>query len=52
MRLFLSRTHVLVEMWEYETIYIHNTHPNVRQGEVEFESHKDVEYLNQHSRER
>ena len=38
-------------MWEYKTIYVHNTHPNARQGEVEFKSHKDAETLNQYGRE-
>lgn len=40
-----------VEMWEYKTIYILNTHPNAKQGEVEFKSHKDTETLNQYGRE-
>lgn len=40
-----------VEMWEYKTIYIHNTHQNARQGEVEFKSHKDAETLNRYGRE-
>lgn len=25
-----------IEKWEYKTIYLHNTHPNAKQGEVEF----------------
>ncbi|MDO4161216.1 MAG: DUF4177 domain-containing protein [Prevotellaceae bacterium] len=40
-----------VEMWEYKTIYVHNTHQNARQGEVEFKSHKDAETLNRYGRE-
>lgn len=40
-----------VEMWEYKTIYVHNTHPNAKQGEVEFKSHKDAENLNKYGRE-
>ena len=40
-----------VEMWEYKTIYAHNTHPNAKQGEVEFKSHKDAETLNKYGRE-
>ena len=40
-----------VEMWEYKTIYIHNTHPNAKQGEVEFKSHKDAENLNKYGRD-
>lgn len=40
-----------VEMWEYKTIYFHNTHPNAKQGEVEFKSHKDAENLNKYGRE-
>ena len=38
-------------MWEYKTIYVHNTHPNAKQGEVEFKSHKDAENLNKYGRE-
>lgn len=37
--------------WEYKTIYVHNTHLNARQGEVEFKSHKDAETLNKYGRE-
>ena len=40
-----------VEMWEYKTIYVHNTHPNAKQGEVEFKSHRDAENLNKYGRE-
>lgn len=40
-----------IEMWEYKTIYVHNTHPNAKQGEVEFKSHKDAENLNKYGRE-
>lgn len=40
-----------IEMWEYKTIYFHNTHPNAKQGEVEFKSHKDAENLNKYGRE-
>ena len=40
-----------VEIWEYKTIYVHNTHPNAKQGEVEFKSHKDAENLNKYGRE-
>ena len=42
---------VPVEMWEYKTIYVHNTHANTKQGEVEFKSHKDAENLNKYGRE-
>lgn len=38
-------------LWEYRTIYVHNTHQNARQGEVEFKSHKDAETLNKYGRE-
>lgn len=31
-----------VEMWEYKTIYVHNTHQNARQGEVEFKLIQEV----------
>lgn len=44
-------TTTAVEMWEYKTIYVHNTHPNAKQGEVEFKSHKDAENLNKYGRE-
>ena len=44
-------TTTTVEMWEYKTIYVHNTHPNAKQGEVEFKSHKDAENLNKYGRE-
>lgn len=40
-----------IEMWEYKTIYVHNTHLNAKQGEVEFKSHKDAENLNKYGRE-
>ena len=40
-----------VEMWEYKPIYVHNTHPNATQGEVEFKSHRDAENLNKYGRE-
>ena len=40
-----------VEMWEYKTIYVHNTHPNAKQGEVESRSHRDAENLNKYGRE-
>lgn len=40
-----------IEMWEYKTIYVHNTHPNAKQGEVEFKFHKDAENLNKYGRE-
>lgn len=40
-----------VETWEYKTIYVHNTHQNAKQGEVEFKSHKDAENLNKYGRE-
>ena len=40
-----------VEMWEYKTIYVHNTHPTAKQGEVEFKSHRDAENLNKYGRE-
>ena len=40
-----------IEKWEYKTIYVHNTHPNARQGEVEFKSHKDSESLDKYGRE-
>lgn len=40
-----------IEQWEYKSIYVHNTHPNAKQGEVEFKSHKDAETLNQYGRE-
>lgn len=40
-----------IEMWEYRTIYVDNTHPNARQGEVEFKAHKKTENLNQYGRE-
>lgn len=39
------------ELWEYKTIYVHNTHLNARQGEVEFKSHKDADTLNKYGRE-
>ena len=44
-------TTTTVEMWEYKTIYVHNTHPNAKQGVVEFKSHKDAENLNKYGRE-
>ena len=40
-----------IEMWEYKTIYVDNTHLYARQGEVEFKAHKDAENLNQYGRE-
>ena len=40
-----------IEKWEYKTIYVHNTHPNAKQGEVEFKSHKDSESLNKYGSE-
>lgn len=45
------RTTFPIEKWEYKTIYVHNTHPNARQGEVEFKSHKDSESLDKYGRE-
>ena len=40
-----------IEKWEYKTIYVHNTHPNAKQGEVEFKSHKDSESLDKYGSE-
>lgn len=40
-----------IEMWEYKTIYVDNTHLYARQGEVEFKAHKDAENLNKYGRE-
>ena len=45
------RTTFPIEKWEYKTIYVHNTHPNARQGEVEFKSHKDSESLDKYGSE-
>ena len=40
-----------IEKWEYKTIYVHNTHPNAKQGEVEFKSHKDSDALDKYGSE-
>lgn len=45
------RTTFPIEKLEYKTIYVHNTHPNARQGEVEFKSHKDSESLDKYGSE-
>lgn len=45
-----SYTHTPTDMWEYKTIYIDNTHPNARQGEVEFKAHRDADTLNKYGR--
>ena len=38
-------------MWEYKTIYVHNTHPNAPLGGITIKAHGDAETLNKYGRE-
>ena len=40
-----------IEIWEYKTIYVHNTHPNAPLGGITFKAHGDAETLNKYGRE-